>query len=383
MKLVRFVLPLILLGGLVLIVTRGGSLRWLASGAPVVEELSFERVELRPGQIHVRVINGGPGPVTVAQVMVNEAFWGHSMTPDRTIPRLGRAAVDISYEWVTAEPVVITLVTSTGLTFSHEVPVAVATPQPGLQYLGIFGLIGLYVGVIPVAIGLLWYPFLRNLNRRWTHFALALTGGLLVFLAVDSLHEALENAESVARGLQGVALVLLGVLGTVLLLEALAGSRRRPSEGADARRAVAFLVALGIGLHNLGEGLAIGAAYAVGEATLGAFLVVGFMLHNVTEGLGIVAPVARDRPSLPTLGALGAVAGLPTILGAWLGGLAFSPLLATLAFSVGAGAILQVVGVLYRVVRREVEGPLWQPLNALGVMGGLLIMYGTGLLVAV
>jgi len=383
MKLVRFVLPLILLGGLVLIVTRGGSLRWLASGAPVVEELSFERVELRPGQIHVRVINGGPGPVTVAQVMVNEAFWGHSMTPDRTIPRLGRAAVDISYEWVTAEPVVITLVTSTGLTFSHEVPVAVATPQLGLQYLGIFGLIGLYVGVIPVAIGLLWYPFLRNLNRRWTHFALALTGGLLVFLAVDSLHEALENAESVARGLQGVALVLLGVLGTVLLLEALAGSRRRPSEGADARRAVAFLVALGIGLHNLGEGLAIGAAYAVGEATLGAFLVVGFMLHNVTEGLGIVAPVARDRPSLPTLGALGAVAGLPTILGAWLGGLAFSPLLATLAFSVGAGAILQVVGVLYRVVRREVEGPLWQPLNALGVMGGLLIMYGTGLLVAV
>ena len=281
------------------------------------------------------------------------------------------------------EPVIITLVTSTGLTFNHEVPVAIATPELGLRYLGIFGLIGLYVGVIPVAIGLLWYPFLRNLSKQWTHFALALTGGLLIFLAVDSLHEALENAARVAGSLQGVPLVLLGVVGTLLSLEAVAGSRRRATEGADARRTVAFLVALGIGLHNLGEGLAIGAAYAVGEAALGAFLVVGFMLHNVTEGLGIVAPVARDRPSLQTLAALGAVAGLPTILGAWLGGVAFSPLLATLSFSIGAGAILQVVGVLYRVVRREADGPLWQPLNAFGVVGGLLIMYGTGLLVAV
>ena len=383
MKLIRFALPLILLGGLVFVVTRGGSLRWLARGAPPVEELSFDRVTLRPGQITATVVNGGPGPVTVAQVMVDEAFWGHTMRPGRTIPRLGRATIDIPYEWVLGEPVIITLVTSTGLTFNHEVPVAIATPELGLRYLGIFGLIGLYVGVIPVAIGLLWYPFLRNLSKQWTHFALALTGGLLIFLAVDSLHEALENAARVAGSLQGVPLVLLGVVGTLLSLEAVAGSRRRATEGADARRTVAFLVALGIGLHNLGEGLAIGAAYAVGEAALGAFLVVGFMLHNVTEGLGIVAPVARDRPSLQTLAALGAVAGLPTILGAWLGGVAFSPLLATLSFSIGAGAILQVVGVLYRVVRREADGPLWQPLNAFGVVGGLLIMYGTGLLVAV
>jgi len=383
MKLIRFALPLLLLGGLVFIVTRGGSLRWLARGAPPVEELSFDRVTLRPGQIRATVVNGGPGPVTVAQVMVDEAFWGHTMTPGRTIPRLGRATIDIPYEWVLGEPVVITLVTSSGLTFSHEVPVAITTPELGLQYLGIFGLIGLYVGVIPVAIGLLWYPFLRNLSRQWTHFALALTGGLLIFLAVDSLHEALENAARVAGSLQGVPLVLLGVLGTVLTLEAIAGTRRRATEGVDARRTVAFLVAFGIGLHNLGEGLAIGAAYAVGEAALGAFLVVGFMLHNVTEGLGIVAPVARDRPSLKILATLGAVAGFPTILGAWLGGLAFSPLLATLAFSIGAGAILQVVGVLYRVVRREADGPVWQPLNALGVVSGLVIMYGTGLLVAV
>jgi len=383
MKLIRFALPLLLLGGLVFIVTRGGSLRWLARGAPPVEELSFDRVTLRPGQIRATVVNGGPGPVTVAQVMVDEAFWGHTMTPGRTIPRLGRATIDIPYEWVLGEPVVITLVTSSGLTFSHEVPVAITTPELGLRYLGIFGLIGLYVGVIPVAIGLLWYPFLRNLSRQWTHFALALTGGLLIFLAVDSLHEALENAARVAGSLQGVPLVLLGVLGTVLTLEAIAGTRRRATEGVDARRTVAFLVAFGIGLHNLGEGLAIGAAYAVGEAALGAFLVVGFMLHNVTEGLGIVAPVARDRPSLKILATLGAVAGFPTILGAWLGGLAFSPLLATLAFSIGAGAILQVVGVLYRVVRREADGPVWQPLNALGVVSGLVIMYGTGLLVAV
>jgi zinc transporter ZupT len=364
---------------LVLVVTRGGALRWLASGAPAVEELAFERVKLRPGKIEATVVNGGPSPVTVAQVMVDEAYWAHTMRPGRTVPRLGRATIVIPYEWVVGEPVALTLLTATGLTFTHEVAVAVATPEPGLRYFGVFGLIGLYVGVIPVAIGLLWYPFLRSLSRRWTHFALALTGGLLLFLAVDSLEEALASASRVAGSLQGVPLVVLGVILTVLLLEGLGGSRRVASEGPAARRSVAFLVALGIGLHNLGEGLAIGAAYAVGEATLGAFLVIGFMLHNVTEGLGIVAPVARDRPSLGTLAALGAIAGLPTVLGSWVGGVAFSPVLATLAFSVGAGAILQVVGVLYRVVRREVDGPLWQPLNAAGVMGGMLLMYGTGL----
>jgi zinc transporter ZupT len=235
--------------------------------------------------------------------------------------------------------------------------------------------------VIPVALGLLWLPFLRNLERRWMHFALALTAGLLLFLGADAVQEGLEAAESVAGAFQGTLVVVLGAAGTLLLLQMV--SRARVAVGGEqGRRAVAYLIALGIGLHNLGEGLAIGAAYALGEATLGAFLIVGFMLHNTTEGLGIVAPIAHDPPRLKTLAALGALAGLPTVLGAWIGGLAYSPLYATLFLSVGAGAIAQVVIALYRVVAREQEGTVWTPYTAGGVLAGMVVMYGTGLLVA-
>lgn len=381
---VYFFAPLALLAILALIVVKGGTLSRLARGLPPVEELSVDRVQLTPGHIVMDVVNGGPDPVTVAQVMVDEAYWAHVMTPRREVGRLGRARIDIAYPWVEGEPHQIKLVTATGITFDHEILVAAETPRADGRYFLVFTMIGLYVGVLPVAIGLLWLPFLRRLERRWVHFALALTGGLLLFLAAEALHEALETAERVAGAFQGTGLVALGVLVTWLLLQAFSG-RRRAAEGgespADQRLQLAFLIALGIGLHNLGEGLAIGAAYAQGAVTLGAFLIVGFMIHNTTEGLGIVAPVAQDNPPVKTLALAGLLAGAPTIVGAWLGGVAYSPLLGTLCMAVGAGAILQVLGVLYRVVGRETQS-VWSPLNAMGVAAGLILMYGTGLLVA-
>ncbi len=380
-KWLLFGIPLLLLGLLSLVVVKGGTLSSLARGVPPVEELTVERARLEPGKITLAVVNGGPDPVTVAQVMVDEAFWAHTMTPGRTVPRLGRATIEIPYPWVEGEPHRLTLVSSNGITFDHEITVATATPQPDARYYLGFTLVGLYVGVLPVAIGLLWLPFLRQLDRRWIHFALALTGGLLVFLAAEALHEALETADRVAGAFQGTGLVALSVLGSWLLLQGISGSGKREAGSAERLR-LAFLIATGIGLHNLGEGLAIGSAYAQGAVALGAFLIVGFMIHNTTEGLGIVAPIARDAPSLGTLALAGLIAGGPTIAGAWLGGLAYSPLLATLCLGIGVGAILQVVGVLYRVVRRETEGGMWTPINALGVAAGLLVMYSTGLLVA-
>jgi zinc transporter ZupT len=378
-----FALPLVLLAVLSLVVVKGGILSRLARGLPPVEELTVDRVRLTPGHITLDIVNGGPDPVTVAQVMVDEAFWTHTMTPHRTVPRLGRAQIEIPYPWVEGEPHQIKLVTATGITFDHEIAVAAETPRANASYFLTFSLIGLYVGVLPVAIGLLWLPFLKRLDRRWIHFALALTAGLLVFLAVEALHEALELAERVAGAFQGTGLVALGALGAWLSLQAFSGIGKRETDNPGATRLrLAFLIALGIGLHNLGEGLAIGAAYAQGAVTLGSFLIVGFMIHNTTEGLGIVAPIAQDEPSLKTLVLAGLLAGGPTIVGAWLGGLAYSPLLGTVCLAVGAGAILQVVGVLYKVVAREAGETVWSPLNAMGVAAGLLIMYGTGLLVA-
>ncbi|MCZ6761119.1 MAG: metal transporter [Gemmatimonadetes bacterium] len=374
--------PLVLLAVLSVVVLKGGLVDFLGRGFPPVEELSFERVTLAPGVIAVELVNGGPDPVTVAQVLVDEAFWSFTIEPSATIPRLGRATIEIPYPWVQDEAHGIMLLTSTGVTFEHEIELATATPVLGARYFFIFGAVGLYVGVIPVLIGLLWFPFLRRLERRWIHFMLALTAGLLIFLGADALEEGIEAAHAVAGAFQAKILVFVGAIATFLLLQA--ASHRSTSRGdASGRMTVALLIAAGIGLHNLAEGLAIGAAYSLGEAALGAFLIIGFMLHNTTEGLGIVAPIASDRPRIRTLAALGAIAGVPTILGAWIGGLAYSPLIAVLFLSVGAGAIAQVVVALYRVVERESEGATLNPITATGTVVGFAIMYGTGLFVAV
>ena len=375
-------LPLALLGALSLVLTNTGLSDFMRRGVPPVEELSFERVVLSPNLIEIDVVNGGPDPVTVAQVSVDEAFWEFSIEPSATIKRLGRATLTLPYPWVKDDAHEITVLTSSGVTFSHEIEVATITPKPGARYFGVFAAIGLFVGVIPVAIGLLWYQFIRRLDRRWIHFGLALTGGLLIFLGADALHEALESASQLASAYHGETLVVVGALGTLLILQMIARSMKGRT-GVEERRAVAFLIALGIGLHNLGEGLAIGAAYSLGQAALGAFLIVGFMLHNTTEGLGIVVPIANDRPKVTTLATLGFIAGAPTVLGTWIGGLAYSPLFATLFLAVGAGAIAQVLLSLYGVVAKEVDGVVVSPLTASGVLAGLLLMYGTGLLVSV
>jgi zinc transporter ZupT len=376
-------LPLVLLAGLIAAFLQVDPTSVLRAAFPPVEELTIERVTLpEPGRMQVHVVNGGPDPVTVAQVQVDEAYWRFEMEGDRTIPRLGRATLELHYPWVEGEPHQIALLTSTGLTFTHEIAVATVTPQPNARYLGTFALLGLYAGVIPVILGLLWYPFLRQIDRKWIHFFLSLTIGLLVFLAVDALDEAFEVSEAVPGAFQGVGLIALGVAGALLALRALAGARASSDSGnRHPALTVAYLIAIGIGLHNLGEGLAIGAAYSIGEIALGSFLVIGFALHNTTEGLAIVAPMASERPPLWHLGALGAIAGIPTILGAWIGGFSYSPMAATLFLALGAGAILQVVIEVGRLIQRGQPEGVFAPLNALGLALGLLVMYGTALLV--
>ncbi len=374
-------LPLLLLVLFVVFFLRFGPLGVFRAAFPPVEELTFTRVALTPGHFRVAVTNGGPSPVTVAQVQVDEAYWQFTITPARTVPRLGRATITIPYPWVEGEAHEIALITANGITFSHTVAVATESPRPTAQFFLTFTLLGVYVGVVPVFLGVLWFPFLRRVGRKWIHFFLSLTAGLLVFLGVDALEGALETAGTLPGAFQGTALVAVGVLGSVLALIALDQALR--TRGASTRLLVAYLIAAGIGLHNLGEGLAIGAAYNLGELALGTFLVVGFMLHNTTEGLGIVAPVAREGTSVRNLIGLGAVAGLPTIAGAWLGGFTYSPVLATLFLAVGAGAIFQVVYAVGKLMVADAAQEVATLYNVAGFALGLLIMYLTGLFVAV
>jgi len=359
------------------------------NGVPV-EELAVERTVMRPGEIELHVTNDGPDPVAVRQVIVNDGFAGFTQT-ESEIGRLGRARVDVRYPWVEGEAYEIVLLTSTGATIAHSIEAAAETPSAGIGFFGLMALIGIYVGVIPVAIGMLWLPWVRSVDRRWIRFLLAFTLGLLAFLGVDALLEGTEIAGLGAEAFGGAALVWLGAAGAYLALagvDAWLASRkpeRGPGAASSAGARAAFLVALGIGLHNLGEGLAIGSAYAVGSLALGAALIVGFALHNTTEGLAIVAPVADSDEEggrrLARLAGLGLLAGAPAILGTWIGASAFNPSLAALLFGFGAGAIAQVI-VQIAPSLRDAGGRLLSPLVATGMVTGLLLMYVTGLLIS-
>jgi zinc transporter ZupT len=375
------VLPLLLILIFVALFLRFGPLGVFRSAFPPVEELTITGARLTPGVIELAVTNGGPSPVTVAQVLVDEAYWNYEIRPDRIIPRLGQATITIPYPWVEGETHEIVVLSETGIAFTHTIAVATESPRPDARYLLTFTLLGVYVGVIPVFLGMLWFPFLRRIGRRWINFFLSLTAGLLVFLGIDALAEALENAGRVPGAFQGVGLVGVGALVSILILIAVGRVARRG--GAASPLVVAYLIAVGIGLHNLGEGLAIGAAYSLGQIALGTFLVLGFMLHNTTEGLGIVAPIARQGASLGTLAVLGLIAGGPTIPGAWLGGFTVSPVAATLFLAVGAGAIFQVVYEILKLMASEAGQEVATLINVAGFALGLLIMYATGIFVAV
>ena len=374
--------PLVLLVVFLTLFIRLGPVGVFRAAFPPIEELTFERVAFpEPGLVRVHLVNGGPEPLTVAQIMVDEAFWEHSVTPDREIGRLGNAVVDVPYPWVDGDPLVITVVSSSGTTFTEDVAVATQSPQVTQKYVLTFALLGIYVGVIPVFLGLLWLPFLSGIGRRWVGFFLSLTVGILLFLAVDSLEGAFGLTDRVASAFQGLGLIVLGVTATPLAIHAL--ERTRHGENSfTGPIGVAVLIASAIGLHNMGEGLAIGSAYAAGEVSLGTGLVFGFLLHNTTEGLGIVTPLARSRPSLTTLVTLGLVAGVPTIFGTWIGGFSYSPIASVLFLAIGAGAIIQVILVLGKTLRSDGHGGFTGPLNAAGLVVGLLLMYATGLFVA-
>ena len=359
------------------------------------EELAVERTVLRPGEIELHVRNDGADPVRLEQAIVNDGFADFTQTEEE-IGRLGGAEVTIQYPWLEGENYEVVLLTSTGATVNHSIEAAVETPEADIGFYGLMALIGIYVGVIPVAIGMLWLPWIRSVDARWMRFLLAFTVGLLGFLGIEALLEGTELAGTGPEALGGAALVWLGAVGAYLALAGVdawlrgrAERVRGAGDGAAGERGgarlgerAAFLVALGIGLHNLGEGLAIGSAYAIGSLALGAALVVGFALHNTTEGLAIVAPVARSgKARLRTLLLLGLLAGAPAVLGAWIGASAYHPSVAAVMFGIGAGAIAQVIVQIAPAIRDQ--GRLLNPLATGGLLAGLLVMYVTGLMVSV
>jgi zinc transporter ZupT len=376
--------PILLLAVVVgLFVTTGSSLvELIGKNPPPADEFDVRRVEFKPGVIRVRVTNPQADDLTIASVTVDDAIVPFTLDGPAELGRLRSSTIVIPYDWVEDEPISVGITSSTGIETVDEIPAAVETPSASLKgFLG-YGIVGFLVGVLPIALGLLWLPSLRRADPRWLTAFMALTAGLLTFLGVEALAEAFQLQAGLPGPLGGAGLVLLGVATSFLTMTFLA-HRTSSRKGTLTGVALASLVAIGIGLHNLGEGLAIGTSFAFGELTLGTFLIVGFMIHNITEGLGIAAPVADEReaaaPSVLRLAALAIVAGAPAILGAWLGGYASNDVLAVVFFGAAAGAALEVVVEVGRFVARRAGG-LSSGYAVGGFLAGIAVMYVTGLL---
>ena len=381
-RLLWALVPLLLMAAATAWLLSSDIMRRFDNGAPPVEKLTFERTVLSPGGgIRVLVRAGGSSPMTIAQVQVDDAYWQFSQDPPGSIARGNSAWIAIPFPWVLGEAHAVKLVTNTGATFDHEIEVAVPTPTRDSMDLLSQILLGAFVGVFPVALGLMFYPALRGVGREGMNFLLALTVGLLAFLFVDAVGEAFELAAEAAAIFQGQVMVVLAAAAAFLLLMAI-GRRRGTPTGLS----LATYIALGIGLHNLGEGLAIGAAFATGAAGLGTFLVLGFTLHNITEGIGIAAPILKERPPLWTFAGLTLLAGGPAIVGLFLGSLAYAPQWSALALAFGAGAILQVIiEVGAHLMRSDGEGSrsLAKPSTIAGLIVGVGTMFVTAMLVKI
>ncbi len=419
------------------------------TGIPL-PQVTIEKIEFHDNQILASIRNTGPLEVVVSQADVNDRIQPAAIEPSSKIPRLGEATAMIPFPWIPGTPYEIGITTSDGTRFSKSVEAAALAPSPDANQALLFTSLGVYVGVIPVMIGLMWYPYIRRISVGKYSFFLSLTAGLLVFLGIDALLEVNEIVnQNLAAVFNGQALsVLVTISSFVILLytserltqraieravlnknsHSLASSSsvkelvKKPEKSIIEKQegeiysksakvsssstqevqiqmqryqqllkplTISMMIAIGIGLHNFGEGLAIGAAMLLGEVALSTFLIVGFTLHNTTEGLAIVAPIAKiersRRMMIRRLVMMGLIAGVPTIAGTWIGGFLYSPIAAVIFLSVGAGAIFQVVySLISWISHHQKSGTSSSFLSGhviAGFITGLLIMYLTGLLV--
>jgi zinc transporter, ZIP family len=413
-------IPLLVLGGMIVFLFGPGQ-SFLNKGI-ALPEITIERTEFQEGKIIAYIRNTGPEEIEIAQADINDRIIPAAIEPSKTLSRLAEAKVIVPFSWTPGVPYEVGVTTSDGTRFSKSIDAAALAPVPNIEQASYFAIIGVYVGVIPVLIGLLWFPFIKRLSTNKYNFFLSLTVGLLVFLGIDALVESNEiTAENIAGAFNGQVLIaMITILSFLVLLYTsekliqraimksainskspllVSSSSYSPDTTTTQQQqmiksvAIALMISIGIGLHNLGEGLAIGAAVVLGKVALSTFLIIGFALHNTTEGLAIVAPMAKSgKVMIRKLVAMGLIAGIPAIIGTWIGGFLYSPIAAIIFLSMGAGAIFQVVFSIASWMAKNnnnnntaVDGGRKTLLSTSMIAGfvvGMAIMYITSLLVS-
>ncbi|MCH2405972.1 MAG: divalent cation transporter [Nitrosopumilus sp.] len=347
-------------------------------------EITIEKVDFVDSEIQVTVRNTGPIPVEVVMADVNDRIRAAAVEPDGFLERFETTLVRIPYEWNLAQPYIIGITIEDGTRFEKEIEAAAPALEPSFDLVIFFAVIGTYVGIIPVMIGLLWLPFIKRISKQKYHFFLALTIGLLFFLAIDSIEEAIDvSDESLAGIFNGTLLVATVIVLSFLGLYYFGDKLVKKADSLKITKpvAIALMISIGIGIHNFGEGLAIGAAIGIGSIAFSTFLIVGFALHNTTEGIAIAAPMSRGKLMLGKLAAMGLIAGSPAIFGAWVGGFVYSPFTSVIFLAIGAGAIFQVIVVIMKWIREEGDKNLSSAAVVSGFAVGMLVMYLTSILV--
>lgn len=241
-------------------------------------------------------------------------------------------------------------------------------------------LLGLVAGVIPVYLGLLPFPIFRKLSKSNRNLLLAFSIGILLFLFVDVTGEGVELSNLISYG----SLLFAGGLIVGVGVPFLISSRRNRvvKDGAAvitnvaSKSLTAFIISFAIGMHNLGEGLVLGAAYAAGQLALTTLLVVGFALHNGTEGIAISGPISDTSIRFKEVVFMGFLAGFPTVIGSVIGSLLYSDIAGALFFSIAAGALLYVIAELLRRTQPS-------KITFIGLLIGILLMYFTDLLLTI
>ncbi len=380
---ITFLIPLVLLLMVLGWVLKNGAGVEREPAAPI-EVLNVEQIKIKPNGFELDVNNTGPEALTISQVIVDDSVWNFSMTPDSILNRFEDGKITINYPWVKGDPHTILLISENGIITEAVIDAASLTPEFSWDNVLNYGFIGFYVGIVPITLGLLWYPFMKRLKRSWVNAILALTVGLLLFLFFGTLFDGFEIGADVPSVFQGNMVVIISTVLTCLLLIGFDQYQQQRQKSKGTPIGIALLMATGIGLHNFGEGLAIGSSFALGEAALGTFLIIGFTLHNITEGIGIAAPLLKTNPKISQFVLLGTIAGAPAILGTWFGGFVFSPIWGAVFLGIGAGAILQVIFVISKMLiedHKKNNEPAVSWMNFAGFTIGILIMYFTAFFV--
>ena len=373
--------PIILLA-IVIAFLLGPASTFLQFGV-VLPEVSIEKVEFIENEIQATVRNTGPIDVNVVVADVNDRIQPAAIEPDSSLKRFETALVRIPFDWNEAQPYEIGVTIDDGTRFTTEVDAAFASLEPNVDLFVFLGMIGFLIGVVPIMIGLLWYPFIKKLGKNALNFFLAFTMGLLIFLGIDAVLEASEISEKHLSSIfNGELLIVTVVILSFLSLYGVGQKLIKTNNMSTLSKGlvISLMIAIGIGLHNLGEGLAVGAAIALGEVALSTFLIIGFAMHNTTEGLAIAAPLTNSKAKIAKMIGLGLIAGLPAIFGCWIGGFSFSPLFTLVFLAIGAGAIFQVVISIFQYMK-EKSDLLSNPSLFTGISAGLIIMYLTSVII--